>query len=200
MDDIIETYESAADTLIARYDMFDCAELYASVIDLFPTTPARVLDIGAGTGRDAAWFAGQGHAVVAVEPVQSFREASEKLHAGLGITWIDDRLPHLANVPPEQEFDLVTLNGVWQHTDEAARAIAMPRLASLVARGGLLVMSLRHGPGTDGRRVFPISPPETVALAARSGFTVVRQVEAGSIQPGNIAMGVTWTWLALRRI
>lgn len=199
MDDIIATYESAAGTLIARYDAFDCAVLYAPVIDLFPASPVRVLDIGAGTGRDAAWFAGQGHAVTAVEPVRAFREAGQNMHRDAGITWIDDRLPHLANVPADAAFDLVTLNGVWQHTDDNARRIAMPRLGAIVAPGGLLVMALRHGPGTDGRRVFPISPADTVALAAAAGFSVVRQVDAASIQPGNIAMGVRWTWLALRR-
>lgn len=196
MDDIIATYEDAAERLIARYDAFDCAELYAPVIDLLPRDPVRALDIGAATGRDAAWFAGQGHTVVAVEPVRAFREAGQRLHAGAAITWIDDRLPDLAQVPAGTPFGLVTLSGVWQHLDDAARGIAMPRLGALMASGGLLVISLRHGPGTDGRRVFPIAADATIALAGRAGLALVRRRETESSQPVNRAMGVTWTWVA----
>lgn len=97
MDDILEGYAAAATPfLIARYDGFDPRQLYAPVLDLFPAAPVRVADIGAGTGRDAAWFARQGHGVLAVEPVKELREPGMALHARDGIEWLDDRLPHLA--------------------------------------------------------------------------------------------------------
>lgn len=199
MDDIIATYEAAADSLVARYDAFDCAELYAPVIDLLPLNPVRVADIGAGTGRDAAWFAGQGHEVVAVEPVRAFREAGARLHPDARISWIDDRLPALAAVPADGTFGLVTLNGVWQHIDEPARRIAMPRLGRMLAPGGLLVMALRHGPATAGRRVFDIDADKTVAQAGAAGCDLVRRRHVESSQPGNRAVGVVWTWVAFRK-
>jgi protein-L-isoaspartate O-methyltransferase len=71
-------------------------ELYASVLDLLPETAVRVADIGAGTGMDAAWFARQGHEVLAVEPVKELREAGMALHQDNKIKWPDDRLPNLA--------------------------------------------------------------------------------------------------------
>lgn len=81
MDDILEGYEAAAmPALIARFDAIPSEEIYAPVVDLMPTRPARVVDIGAGTGRDAAWFARQGHDVLAVEPVRALREAGIALH------------------------------------------------------------------------------------------------------------------------
>ena len=200
MNDILEGYAAAATpSLIARYDAVDPGELYAPVLDLLPRTPARVADIGAGTGRDAAWFARQGHVVLAVEPVAELREPGKSLHSAEAITWLDDRLPSLAKTQMHGPFGLVTLSGVWQHIDDAEREIAMAALGRMTVTDGLLVMSLRHGPGASGRRAFPVSPNDTIEAAGRSGFGLLRQTEARSIQPGNQAMGVRWTWLAFEK-
>ncbi|MCW5770956.1 MAG: class I SAM-dependent methyltransferase [Rhodospirillaceae bacterium] len=192
MDDVLAGYAAEAPALIARFDALDPNELYAAVLDLLPRNPAKVADIGAGTGRDAAWFALQGHTVLAVEPVKELREAGRALHPSDRIEWLDDRLPGLAKMLARGPFGLMTLSGVWQHIDEAARRIAMAHL-------GRLVMSLRHGPGAPGRRVFPISPDATIEAAAQAGFALLRRTETGSMQPGNRALGVRWTWLALEK-
>ena len=55
-----------------------------------------MLDVGAGTGRDAAWLARLGHEVVAVEPSAAMRAEAERRHPAARIRWIDDRLPGLA--------------------------------------------------------------------------------------------------------
>jgi SAM-dependent methyltransferase len=200
MNDILEGYAAAATpSLIERYEALDPFEVYAPVLDLLPDNPVRVADIGAGTGRDAAWFARRGHEVVAVEPVREFREAGMAMHRAGKIVWLDDRLPTLATARSHGPFDLVTLGGVWQHIDDAEREIAMAAIGQIMRPGGLLIMSLRHGPGAPGRRVIPVSPGETINAAIRSGFVMVRQTEVQSIQPGNRAMGVSWTWLAFRK-
>ncbi|REN11303.1 class I SAM-dependent methyltransferase, partial [Mycobacterium tuberculosis] len=64
----------------------------------FPDVPARVLDIGAGSGRDAAALAALGHRVVAVEPTPELRAEGMRRHAALPIEWIDDHLPGLHRV------------------------------------------------------------------------------------------------------
>lgn len=200
VDDILDGYASAATPdLIERYESFDLALLFASVIDLFPQTPQRIADIGAGTGRDAAWFASQGHTVFAVEPVRAFREAGKALHPNQSITWIDDRLPHLDRLRAFAPFHLVTLSGVWQHIDDEARAIAMALFGAIVEDRGRLVLSLRHGPGAPGRPVFAVDTAMTIGLAAAAGFRLLRQRGVESIQPGNRAMGVSWHWLAFEK-
>lgn len=200
MDDILEGYAAAATPLlIERYESFDFEKLYAPVLDLMPKSAVRVADIGAGTGRDAAWLADRGHEVVAVEPVSELREAGAQRHRSTNITWLDDRLPELAKLQSQQPFGMILLCGVWQHIEEDARHVAMAALGHIAADNGLLIMSLRHGPGAPGRRVFPISPQSTIAAAKRSGFDIVRQLKADSIQPENRAAGVYWTWLAFRK-
>lgn len=192
---VISVYSTDGPDLVERFEAIDPAALYAPVAAFIPTTPVRIADIGAGTGRDAAWLAGMGHAVVAVEPAASLRAAGTALHPDLA--WLDDRLPALAGL--EGSYDRLLVSGVWQHLDDAARTVAMPRLAGLLAPGGVLVMSLRHGPGAPSRPVWPISVEDTIALAQTSGLRQVHCAEAASMQAGNRAAGVTWTWVCLEQ-
>ena len=60
---------------------------------LFPRPPARVFDIGAETGRDAAGFAALGHSVMVVEPTAELRTRAIGLHASPRIEWLDDSKP-----------------------------------------------------------------------------------------------------------
>src|SRR3546814_3364369 len=100
MQDILEGYATAATAaFVTAYDGLSPERIYEHVNDLLPSRNAKVADVGAGTGRDAAWFAGKGHDVLAIEPVRELREAGRALHTAGNIKWLDDRLPHLAAVP-----------------------------------------------------------------------------------------------------
>lgn len=201
MQDVLEGYAAVATAdLIAAYDGLSPASIYQHVIDLLPKRCIKIADIGAGTGRDAAWFAAMGHDILAIEPVRELREAGQKLHPAANIKWLDDRLPHLGAVPTGGSFGLVTLCAVWQHLTDEDRAIALPRLATKIARGGILIMSLRHGPGAKGRRVFPVSSDMTIEMAYACGLHLLRSRDADSVQKGNQAMGVSWTWLAFEKV
>lgn len=199
MNEILEGYaKSATPEFIARYNELDCAEVYAPVLDLLPQTPVRIADIGAGTGRDAAWFAAAGHKVLAVEPVKELREPGMRQHTSPNIEWLDDRLPTLHKAQSYGRFDLITLCGVWQHIEDRDRQLAMQSLGRMAASDGKMIMSLRHGPAPVDRPVFAICPDETIELAKRCGFSLLRRTETGSIQAGNRALGVHWTWLAFQ--
>ncbi len=197
---ILSRYAAAANAdLIARFEAISSHDVYAPVLNLLPTKPVRMADIGAGTGRDAAWFAGQGHHVLAVEPVEELRTAGMTLHDSHRIEWLDDQLPELTKARATGVFDLITLCAVWHHLDDDARQLAIANLARMTTADGLLIMSLRHGLGADGRQVFPISADETISAAGLCGFELVQRTEAASVQAGNRANGVCWTWLALRK-
>ena len=200
MNDILEGYAAAATPeLIARFDALSPQDIYAPVIGFLPTAPVKIADIGAGTGRDAAWFAEQGHQVLAIEPVAPLREAGMRLHRCPRITWLDDRLPALARARMHGSFDLITLCAVWQHIDDDARRCAMTNLGGMTAPGGMVLMSLRHGPGAPDRRVVPVSADETIQAAKRAGFDLVGRTESASVQAENRANGVSWTWVALKK-
>src|SRR4029450_11932417 len=56
-----EGYAEEADALTIQYESVHFVDLHGPVLHLLPTVPSDVLDIGAGTGRDAAALAGMGH-------------------------------------------------------------------------------------------------------------------------------------------
>jgi 2-polyprenyl-3-methyl-5-hydroxy-6-metoxy-1,4-benzoquinol methylase len=199
MQQVIEGYSAASPELIDRFNAVSSSDLFKPVIDLLPLSKVRVVDIGAGPGRDAAWLANMGHAVLAVEPVKEFRDAGMSVDTLSKIEWIDDSLPDLIETKRRGHFDLVLLCAVWQHLDDHQRLIAMRSLAELTTPGGLAIMSLRHGLGAPERTVHPVVPQETVDAALREGFTLLRRVEAESLQPANQRNGVHWTWLAFAR-
>lgn len=198
IDDVRQGYAAAAGDLIARFEAVSPHQLYAPIADLLPTAPAKIADIGAGTGRDAAWLRDQGHDVVAVEPVDELRRAGRALHPSPGIEWLNDRLPHLRDLRSRKSgFDRVLLSAVWQHLDHEERRIALRTLADLTAPGGMVIMSLRHGPGASSRPVHEARPADTIEEARQAGFALIRERQAPSMQAANRAAGVGWTWLAL---
>jgi SAM-dependent methyltransferase len=193
----IEGYRQAAPELIDRYEALAADVVLEPVLHLFPKTPCRVLDVGAGTGRNPAWFALQGHRVTACEPVEAFREAGKHRHPDQDVRWVDDALPHLDAVKSlADSFDLVLLSAVWQHVDLPDRQLAMDSLRSLMAPDGTLIMSVRHGPGAPGRPVYEAADAETEALADGCGLKLVFRRQTESIQAANKAAGVTWSWMA----
>lgn len=195
-----EGYADSAQSLIEQWQDMSFERKHESVMHLLPPVPARVVDLGAGIGTDAAALAAMGYTVVAAEPVDALRCAGIALHSACRIDWIDDSLPDLPLLHSRRtQFDLAMLSAVWMHLDEDERRIAMPRLASLLRNGATLIMSLRHGPIPKGRRMFDVSADETVQLARGHGLRNVLNVRTESAQVGNRHMGVTWTRLVFVR-
>lgn len=193
-----EGYAEEADALVERYEGLRFADLHRAVLHLFPAAPCRVLDIGAGTGRDAAAFAAMGHAVVALEPTAELRARAAALHPSPRIEWLDDGLPDLARLVERGEsFDVVMLTAVWMHLDAEQRRRAMPRVAGLVAGSGSAIFSLRHGPVQPGRRMFEVSAEETAGLAAAAGLGLALRLDGAADDLGR--PGVRWTRLALSK-
>lgn len=189
-------YGEAAEALAEQYESVTFAEVHREVLHLFPSSPSSVLDIGAGSGRDAAALAARGHRVIAVEPTAELRSLARRLHADQQIEWVDDALPELPVLTAQgRRFDLILLTAVWMHLDGRQRASAMARLAGLLATGGRVILSLRHGPVPAGRRMFPVSAEETIDLAHMHGLDIVHHAQR---EDPHGRPGVAWTYLALQ--
>ena len=198
MTDSTAGYGEQAEALAHSYESIGFADLHRGILHRLPSQPGDVLDVGAGTGRDAAALAAMGHRVLAVEPVAALRAIGSALHLSPLIEWLDDRLPDLAQVKRRGAlFDVVMLSAVWMHLDADERARAMPGVAALTRAGGLVVLSLRHGPVPPGRRMFEVGADETIRLASAAGLTTVMRLENQASLQSQI--GVTWTRLAFDR-
>ncbi len=193
-----EGYTEQSQELFDLYDALEFEELHASILSLIPKPPADILDIGAGTGRDAAYLADQGHRVVAMEPTTALRQKAQARYADSTITWLDDGLPDLKSLQDKPDkFDLIMMTAIWMHLNIAERERAIPQIASLIKPGGQLILTLRHGPIPAGRRMFEVSGSETIALAKKSGLQIRLHLE-DEFSLFNRA-DVTWTRLAFSR-
>lgn len=189
-------YARSANVLVDQYESIAFDDLYRPLIDLLPQQ-GQVLDIGAGTGRDAAALAARGLQVRAVEPTLELRTHGQRLHPHPNIVWTDDSLPELTHVHATGErFQLILMTAVWMHLDEAERGQALPRVAGLLAPGGRLFMTIRKGPVPPGRRMFEVPIDPLVANAKGDGLALLRRYEFADMLGRD---DVSWTMLAFER-
>jgi SAM-dependent methyltransferase len=175
----IPHYEQHAVRLVEQYESLAFQDVHADLIDLLPVPGATVLDVGAGSGRDAAWFAANGYEVVAVEPSDAMLAQARARHPSGRIRWLSDSLPDLAKVRRlGLSFDLILLSAVWMHVPPAARQRALRKLATLLAPKGRIAISLRLGTPDAERAMHAVSLPELANLAQQFGLRFVRTTDS----------------------
>jgi SAM-dependent methyltransferase len=164
-------YHDNASSLAEQYESIGLEDVYRDVLHWFPDNCCKVLDVGAGSGRDAAALALKGHQVVAVEPTEGLRNEGKRRHRLANLEWVDDCLPALRVMRArQQDFGLILLTAVWMHLPIEQRREAMQALSALLLPGGRIIMTLRHGPVPEGRQMFDVSAHETIALAGQFGL------------------------------
>jgi SAM-dependent methyltransferase len=99
----------------------------------------RMLDLGAGTGMHADYFAKLGHSVTAVDPVPEMLNEGKKLYQNSNLTFVTDSLPTLEKLGTEC-FDVIYSIAAWQYIKPEDRQAAMARTAELLLPGGTLVI------------------------------------------------------------
>ena len=98
---------------------------------LLPAGAARVLDLGAGTGKLARQLAGLGLDVTAVEPSEGMREQLRRVVPGVhALAGSAERIPL-----PGSSVDAVLVAQAWHWVDPM---VAVPEVARVLRPGGLL--------------------------------------------------------------
>jgi SAM-dependent methyltransferase len=192
----IAWYDQRAAAIAATYESLEFSAVHNWLLDLLPKGRGLILDVGAGSGRDAAGFVALGHEVVAVEPSAAMMREGSARHPDPRIRWLDDRLPGLdATHRSGLAFDAILLSGVWQHVAPGDRPRAFRKLVTLLKPGGVFAVTLRLGEAASERDMHEVSRSEIEVLARGHGAYVERSVEAADRLGRN---GVRWIQLALR--
>lgn len=184
-------YNKNAAELAKQYLSTSFIQVHQSWHQLLPSIlenpNALILDIGAGSGRDAKFIAqaavnkhGDKNAtqVIAVEPANLLAELGARQTIGLNVKWLTDSLPALSIITKQEiSFDLILLSAVWMHIPISDRARSIRKLANLLKPGGKLVITLRHSAKTEeaeqerkARKMHNVCADELKQLATSVGL------------------------------
>ena len=194
--DAVAWYDENAEAIVERHESIAPEKVNDWLEDILPNQPSLVLDVGAGSGRDAAWLASRGHQVIAVEPSEQMRARGVRLHGTDKIRWINDRLPGLENVHRLGiSFDFILLNAVWMHVLPTNRRRAFRKLVTLLKPGAWMAISFRQADPGDLRSMFPCHVDELEQLARIHG-TFIERVETANEELTR--PGIEWTRVIIR--
>ncbi|MEO3678422.1 class I SAM-dependent methyltransferase [Rheinheimera sp. FR7-31] len=198
MSKTIDHYHQGAELFAAQYDALSFEQVHACWSAYWPQSGQQqqlVLDIGAGSGRDALWLAQQGSQVIAVEPAADLLRLGQ-LKTAEKVKWLHDSLPELkACYQLNLQFNTILLSAVWMHILPSERERAFRKITNLLAPGGRFVLSLRFGDFSDERTAYPVTVNEIAALARQFGL-LLRFVSEVTADAGGRA-GVEWQTLVL---
>ena len=189
-------YNSNAAHLFDTYQSLDPDKLHAGWSQHLPPKPGLALDIGAGSGRDSIWLAQKGWEVIAVEPAATLMELGKGASRSYLVSWIDDCLPGLAKLKEyRQKFSLILVSGVFMHLPQQQRADSLETLTDLLIEDAVLVITLRHGPDSEGRSFYQVSADEFVQFARKRSL----QIEVGNAVPDKLGRDdVTWQVIVVK--
>ena len=162
-------YDSNANGFIATtrdVDMSDARERFLAAVPARADGPARILDAGSGSGRDAAAFRVLGYDVKAFDASPAMVAATQAHSA------VETRLMRFEDFAWEH-----SLEGIWAcasllHVADADLPGVVERLAGHLVPDGALYLSFKRGTGErvkDGRRFTDMTEETLAALLDRSG-------------------------------
>jgi SAM-dependent methyltransferase len=140
--DAVAYYHRSAAALASSYDSVTFEDVHAKLLDYLPPAPSKVLDVGAGSGRDARALASRGHHVTAVEPAESLRRLGRV--ASPEVEWIDDRLPELKLLARcGRRYDFILCSAVLMSLPPSELEPSLAAMGALLEGSGRLALSLR---------------------------------------------------------
>ncbi len=188
---------SNARALCDLYASTTFESVHRSWLSHLPKKPGVMLDVGTGSGRDAAALQLRDWRIVAVDPSLDMLHEAKRRHPDTRIRWLHDSLPHLTALKGER-FDLILCSAVWMHLDPAERVVGMRRIRELLADEGICVITLRHPPDLS-RGMYDVTASETTDLAQRQSLVVLQATQSRDPIPEWHRPDLSWSTIVVRR-
>jgi SAM-dependent methyltransferase len=178
-DPTLAYYEHNAGAITTGYETVDLsATLQGITKHLAPG--ARVLELGAGSGRDAAWLLARGFDVIALDGSQAMAEHAAKLHPELAGRIVVHRLPAALPVD-DSSVDAVVSLATLMHLPEADLPGVLGECRRVLRPAGRSAISVPiQRPGVDangrderGRRFTVLAAERWTAFLREAGFSPV---------------------------
>lgn len=197
-----EYYENNASELSQRYESVALDAFHRALLAHIPVG-ARIIEIGCGSGRDAARAFAEGYDIIALDGSINLLGEAGKIHPEISERLLHCRLPD--RLPFfDHSFDGFISIACLMHFSPAEITQVLSELARIVKTGGTGLVSLPAGradinsEGLDQHgRVFTLMTiEEWQTTFNKCGFRAV----AGSDEPDSLGReGITWVTFILTR-
>ncbi|MFZ5951531.1 MAG: class I SAM-dependent methyltransferase [Candidatus Rifleibacteriota bacterium] len=203
MTQTLSYYEKHAVELCARYESARLDSFYEALFNYF-FPGARLLEVGCGSGRDAAKAMSQGYLIEAVDGSQNLLEEAVRLHPELQSHLHFLRLP--APLPfKDHQFDGFYSVACLMHFADEEIAEILTELHRVLVPGGRGLVSVparrddvSHEGIDEHGRIFNVMPAELwVEMFRKQGFAA----RPGREEPDGAGRdGISWISYFLEKI
>ena len=146
----INWYNQHAEDFILRSAQDDMSWPYSDFLSALTQTPAKILDLGCGPGRDLVYFKNKGYQVEGLDASETFCQHAEKIsHARI----IHQKFSEL-NLEPES-YDGIFANAVLMHIEPKDREAFLKEIFCALRTNGIFYAhfpkGLKSEQSCDGR-------------------------------------------------
>lgn len=145
----------------------------------------RILDIGAGTGRDLINLYSQNFDIYGLEPskelIKIFKQNNPNLNGRIIYGEIPDRIPDTILT---KQWDCILISAVLQHLDENELVESISLLKTLIKESGHIVLSIPitypdiiNNRDKDGRLFILRSTTDYINLLYEAGFVLIDDIK-----------------------
>lgn len=179
----VSHYDTHAREASTRYESADMSRLHAMLLRRLPPKGASVLELGCGSGRDAAFLQASGYDVTAVDASPGMIAVAARLHPELAGRLSCAAVPFPEDSPLlQRSFDAVFSNAMFMHIPDHDLPLVVDQVRRMMRPGGVAVISVSVDRGglADSRdgtgRLFRERQPEELRqVFERSGLAFVAQ-------------------------
>lgn len=203
MSETLDYYDEHAQEVAANYEAVDFGEVRNRFIALLPHR-AKIVDIGSGSGRDAAVLVDAGFDVQLVDGSSGLLREAERLHPELSGRTHRVALP--GSLPFDDEsFDAVSAWAMIMHLERDELPVAFVEIARVCRPGAVFAYSVNtQRSGLDarqrddrGRHFTCMSPGQWEQLHTAAGFRTETAEETNDIVGRS---GIRWVTFVARRV
>ena len=178
-----------------------------ALISLLPAPPARILDIGAGSGWTSCFYALSGYEVTATDIAPEMVELA-KINAARYNVALDAVVSDFESLPFENQFDAVIFYDCLHHAEDEVLAL---RSAYRALKKGGICITLEPGSGHAKSAVSvqamkdlgvterDMPPKRIIEGGVKTGFTAV-QIFERPVQPIELSHQIMPRWKTLTRL
>jgi cyclopropane fatty-acyl-phospholipid synthase-like methyltransferase len=145
-------YEENARQLSERYESANVDHIHSLLLDTFPNT-SHLLEIGCGSGRDAAFMIKNGYSILATDGSEEMIETAKQYHPEL------NNVLHVMHIPDDLSFEPSSFDGIYSiatlmHLEKNEIEPTIEKISTIMKKGTNFLFSVsiqRDDINSDGK-------------------------------------------------